>query len=97
MRKKWKGQDIILLSEDTPGGFETGGGFTSIDEYRLHSKMSELYSDEALITLADDIGVNLAAIRNMPLIAVIKSNMAGSNSMGWHKHKQVLKDTGFDV
>lgn len=97
MRKNWKGKEIILLREDEPGGFGTGGGFTSIDVDSLTAKMEDLFSEESLTELATEMGLPLAAVKNMTFIAVIKINAAGSDSMGWKKHKQVLKDDGFDV
>ena len=59
--------------------------------------MSDLHSEEKLVAMAANMIIPVETLRNMTLIAVIKSDMAGSDSMRWRKHKQVLKDDGFDV
>lgn len=88
MRKIIKGKEEIILREDPDGGF------TSIEVEKLTMKMKDLHSEEVLAEAEADMP---AGFREMPLIAVIKSNIAGNDSMGWKQHQQALKDDGFDA
>lgn len=88
MRKVIKGREEIILREDPDGGF------VSIEVEKLTKKMKELHSEEVLTEIEADMP---PGFRNMPLIAVIKSDIANKNIMGWKQHKKVLKDDGFDV
>ena len=85
---KVKGIDELILDVDKYGGF------TSIAKSKLTTKMEECFSEESLVEAEPNMP---PGFRKMPLIAVIKSNIAGNDSMGWKKHKQVLKRAGFDV
>ena len=69
------------------------GGFTSIEVAKLTMKMKDVFSEGGL---AETEGMP-PGFREMPLIAVIKYNMAHGDSMGWKKHEKVLKEDGFDV
>ena len=84
------GVDTLILKADEDGGF------TSIEKGKLTMKMKEIFSEESLAE-AELEGNMPPGFRNMPLIAVIKSNIAGNDSMGWKKHQKVLQDTGFDA
>lgn len=86
--KKVKGVDTLILDVDKYGGY------VSIEKYRLTKKMEELFSEEALLEAEPNMP---PGFRHMTLIAVIKSNIAGNNSMGWKKHQKVLKDAGFNA
>ena len=92
MRRMIKGKEVVILNEDNPG--TPGTGFTSIEVDSLIAKMKDLYPEEQLVKMEADFP---PGFRNMPLMAVIKSNIAGNDSMGWKKHKKALKDEGFDV
>lgn len=85
---KVQGIDELILDVDR------FGGFTSIEKDKLNEKMEDILSEEALTEAESNMP---PGFRHMPLIAVIKSNIAGNDSMGWRKHQQVLKDAGFDV
>jgi len=85
---KVQGVDTLILDVDKYGGF------TSIEKARLTMKMEEMFSEEALVEAEANMP---PGFRQMPLIAVIKSNIAGNNSMGWKKHRQVLLDNEYDV
>lgn len=86
--RKIKEKDELILSVDKYGGF------TSIEEDKLTKKMEEIFSEESLVQTEADMP---AGFRKMPLIAVIKSDIAGKDRMGWKQHQKVLKDSGFDV
>ena len=87
---KVKGVETLILDVDEYGGF------TSIEKAKLTKKMEEILSEKALAEAesADNIPPGFG---KMPLIAVIKSNINGNDSMGWRQHHKVLKDAGFDV
>lgn len=89
MRRIVKGEEEIILHEDAMG-------FESIEVAKLTMKMEDIFSEESLVE-SEASGAFPLGFRNMPLIAVIKSNIAGNNSMGWKKHQKVLKDAGFDI
>lgn len=87
---KVKGVDELILDVDKYGGF------TSIEKDKLTKKMEDIFSEESLAQ--SELEGNMPpGFRKMPLIAVIKSNIAGNDSMGWKKHQQALKDNGFDA
>lgn len=89
--KKIKGIETLILREDQWGGYE------SIEIKKLTMKMSEIFSEEALIELAKKAVRPLVALKNMTFIAYIKSDIANKDVSGWRQHKQTLKDEGFDV
>lgn len=89
MRKLIKGKEEIILKE------YPDGGFTSIEVKKLTMKMGELHTEENLIELSKETGLPLAAIKNMTLIAVIKSDIGGKDIMGWKQHEKVLKEDRF--
>lgn len=85
---KVKGKEVIVLEE------YADGGFVSIEVEKLTMKMEDIFTEEQLL----EAEVNMPpGFRKMLLIAVIKSNIAGNDSMGYRRHKQVLLDEGFDV
>jgi len=85
------GKEHLILREDGYGGFE------SIETETLTMKLGEVLSDEALTELADTVHIPLTALKAMPLIAFIKSDIADKDIMGWKQHQKVLKETGYDV
>lgn len=91
MRKIIKGKEEIILREDPDGGF------TSIEVEKLTKHMDELFSEESLIALADKLPMSLTGLKKMTLIAVIKSDIAGNDNMGWKQHQKVLQEDGYDV
>lgn len=86
MKKLIKGIEEIILKE------YPDGGFVSIEVSKLTTKMKDLHPEEQLAEMEADMPVGF---RQMPLIAVIKYNIAHSNSMGWKQHEKVLKEGGF--
>ncbi len=88
MRKTIKGKEEIILKE------YPDGGFISVEVDRLTMKMEDLHSQEVLVSMEADMPVGF---REMSLIAVIKSDIANNDKIGWKQHQQVLKDDGFDV
>lgn len=86
--KKVKGIDTLILNVDEYGGF------TSIEEANLRKKMEDIFSEESLAEIADDMP---PGFRKMPLIAVIRSDILGKDVMGWKQHKKALEDGGFEV
>ena len=91
MRRIVKGEKVIILAEDH------NSGFVSIETSKLTKKMSEIFSEETLVDLAEKVIIPLAALKNMTFIAYIKSDIANKDVSGWKQHKQTLKDEGFDV
>ena len=87
-RKTVHGEEVIILKEDKWGGYE------SIPVANLTKKVEDIYSEETLVKMEADMP---PGFRNMPLIALIKSNSRGNNSMGWKQHQKALKDEGFDA
>ncbi len=90
MRKIVAGKEVVILEEDGYGGFQ------SIEVEKLHKKVNGIFSEDSLLEM-EATGNFPSGLRNMPLIALIKSNIGGNNSMGWKRHQQKLKDEGFDV
>ena len=90
------GDTLILRVFSHPTVPPEGWGFESIEVENLHKKMEEIYSEENLAEM-EASGNMPPGFRKMPLIAVIKSNITGNDSMGWKKHKQTLKGAGFNV
>ncbi len=68
------------------------GGFTSIKVEKLTMKMKDLHSEEALAEIEADMPTSF---REMTLIAVIKSDIANKDILGWKQHEDVLKEDGF--
>ena len=91
LRRIIKGKEVIILEEDTYGGF------VSIETSKLTQKMNEVFGEEVLIDLAEKVIIPLAALKNMPLIAYIKSDIADKDVSGWKQHQKTLKDEGYDV
>ena len=91
MRKLIKGKEEIILRQ------YPDGGFTSIKVEELQKKMEAVFSEEALIELADKAPRSLTGLKNMTLIAFIKSDIADKELMGGKQHQEVLKEDGFDV
>lgn len=91
MRKLVKDTEEIILRE------YPDGSFTSVEVEKLQKKMKDIFSEEALIGLADKVPRALAGLRNMAFIAFIKSDIAGNNAMGWRQHQKALKEEGYDV
>ena len=89
MRKIIHSIEEIILKE------YPDGGFTSIEVEKLTMKMKELHTEETLVELSNETGLPLAAVKNMTLIAMIKSDIANKNIMGWKQHEDVLKEDGF--
>lgn len=88
MRKIIKDKEEVILREDPDGGF------TSIEVEKLTMKMEDLHSEKVLVEMEVNMPIGF---RKMPLIAVIKYNIAHGDSMGWKQHQKVLKDDGFDA
>ena len=86
--RKVKGIDELIL------GVDPWGGFTSIDVDKLTMKMKNLSSEEALAEMEADMPVGF---REMSFIAVIKSDIANKDKLGWKQHRKALKDGGFDA
>ena len=91
MRRTVKGVEEIIL-EDYPDG-----GFMSIEAAKLTMKMSEVFSEDALVELADRVSMSLTGLNAMTFIAFLKSDIAGKDVAGWRQHRQALRDEGFDV
>ena len=91
MKRIVKGEEVIILN-DYPNG-----GFVSIATSKLTKKMQEIFTEEVLIELAEQVIIPLAGLKNMAFIAYIKSDIANKDVSGWKKHKQTLKDEGYDV
>ncbi len=80
----------IILKEDEKGKIVVLKG-------DLTKKMKELWGDEALASLAEQTKIPLVALKEMPWIAFIKSDIANKDIQGYKQHKQALKNEGFDV
>jgi len=88
VRKTIKGIETIILRQDEDGGF------VSVDAENLTKKMEELFTEENLLAIEADMPTGF---RKMPLVAVIKSDIANKDRMGWRQHQKVLKEDGYDV
>ena len=91
MKRIVKGEEVIILIE-----YENEG-FVSIATSKLTKKMNEVFTEEALIDLAEKVIIPLAALKNMTFMAYIKSDIANKDVSGWKQHQKTLKDEGYDV
>jgi len=72
-------------------------GKTTIPRENLMKKMKELWPDEKLAPMAEESVIPLAALREMPWVAFMKSDIAGKNIQGYKRHQAALKKHGVDV
>lgn len=88
--RRIKGKDELIL------GVDQYGGFTSVEVDKLTMNIDEVFSERSL-NEGEMTGNIPPGFRKRPFIQLIKNNIAGNDSMGWKKHRQVLLDNKYDV